>query len=153
MPSRRDAVRALAIAGLILAMCVFAILIINFIIYICCINIDYIDVFIPKARVIIEEATLTKVGDNKYDLSISVREVGGASTTIQKIVLVGGGLDSEKQCYLKSGQNATLYAGQSKQLTYQCDLQLPLGVTYYVRVYYQKGEGSEATDLYPVTVR
>jgi len=72
---------------------------------------------------------------------------------IQRVVLTGDGLDGEQQCHLKSGQDAVLHAGKSKSLEYQCDLQLHPGITYYVRVYYQKGEGNEATDPYPITVR
>jgi len=145
MLSRRDAVRALAIAGIIILAVIFIMFIIisNY----CC-----VDYFGPS-KVIIEKATLTKIGDNKYDLTISVREVGGASTIIQRVVLIGGGLDGEKQCYPKSGQDTTLHAAQSKLLIYQCSLSLNPGTTYYVRVYYQKDEGSEATDLYPVTVK
>jgi len=72
---------------------------------------------------------------------------------IQRVVLTGDGLYGEQQCHIKSGQDAVLHAGKSKSLEYQCDLQLHPGITYYVRVYYQKGEGNEATDPYPITVR
>jgi len=111
--------------------------------------------FNPQPKVVIEKATLTRIGNNQYDLSISIREVGGASTTIQRVVLTGGGYTDERQCNLKGTQDTSLQAGQSKQLVYQCDLSLNPGTTYYVRVYYQKGTGTdgEATDLYPVTVR
>jgi len=143
MPSRRDVVRLLLIAGItILAVYIFIMFTIvnNY----CCIDFS--------SKVIIEKATLTKIGNNQYDLSISVREVGGASTTIQKVVITGGGLTNEQEC-TGEGQDTTLYAGQSKLLIYRCDLPLRPDVTYYVRVYYQKGTSSEATDLYPVTVR
>jgi len=103
-------------------------------------------------RVIIEKATLTKIGDNKYDLTISVREVGGASTEIKEVKLTGGNLPGEQSCTKKSG-STSLSPGQSQTLVYECSLSLNPGTTYYVRVYYQKGEGSEATDLYAVTVR
>jgi len=108
--------------------------------------------FNPQPKVIIEKATLTRIGNNQYDLSISVREVGGASTTIQRVVLTGGGSTNEQEC-TGEGQDTSLQAGQSKQLAYKCSGSLNPGTTYYVRVYYQKGTGSEATDLYPVTVR
>jgi len=111
--------------------------------------------FIPsQPKVLIEKAMLTKIGNNQYDLSISVREVGGASTTIQKVVLVGTGLDGEKECKTTDEKDTSLQPGQSRQLVYKCsDVSLNPGTTYYVRVYYQKGTGEEATDLYPVTVR
>jgi len=142
MPSRRNAVFALAIAGIIiLAVYIF----IMSTIYCFCVDL--------APEVIIEKATLLKIREDLYDLVVSVREVRGVSTTIQKVVLIGGGLDGEKECELKNGQDATLHMGQPKRLIYQCNVQLHPGFTYYVRVYYQKGEGSEVTDLYPVTVR
>jgi len=107
--------------------------------------------FNPQPRVIIEKATLTKIGNNQYDLTISVREVGGASTTIQRVVITGGGIN-EQEC-TGQGQDTSLQASQTRQLVYRCSASLNPGTTYYVRVYYQKGTGEEATDLYPVTVR
>jgi len=104
-------------------------------------------------RIIIEKATLTKIGNNKYDLTISVREVGGASTQIVDVKLTGGNLGGEQSCGNPKSGSTSLSPGQSQTLVYECSVTLNPGTTYYVRVYYQKGEGSEATDLYPVTVR
>jgi len=144
MPSRRDIARALAIAGILIVILI-AIVVATF-------NGCYVISCDPK--VVVEKATLIKISDNQYILIISVRELfGGSTTIIQRVVLTGDGLDGEQQCHLKSGQDIALHAGESKSLVYQCDLQLCPGITYYVRVYYQKGEGSEATDLYPVTMR
>jgi len=59
MPSKRDAVRALAIAGIITLAVIFIMFTIlsNY----CC-----IDYFRPHVA-IIEKATLTKIGDNRYE--------------------------------------------------------------------------------------
>jgi len=111
--------------------------------------------FSPMPKIIIEKATLTKIGNNQYDLTISVREVGGASTQINEVKLMGGDLTNEQTCTgLKSGSNS-ISPGQSQTLVYECSLTTDLkpGVTYYLRVTYQKGTSNEATDLYPVTVR
>jgi len=144
MPSRRDAMRALAIAvTLIVILLAIAVATFNGCYVISC-----------DPIVVVEQATLIKISDNQYILRITVRELFGDSTIIiQRVVLTGDGLNGEQQCHLKSGQDAVLHAGESKSLEYQCDLPLRPGITYYARVYYQKGEGSGATDLYPVTVR
>jgi len=111
--------------------------------------------FTPQPKVIIEKATITKVGNN-YDVSITVRETGGASTEIEKAVITGGQLSSEIDLQLSTTaqqQDNTLSPGQSKTLVYETTQSLTPGVTYYVAVYYKKGDSTERSDLYPVTVR
>jgi hypothetical protein len=111
--------------------------------------------FSPQPKVIIEKATITKIG-NKYDISITVRETGGASTQIEKAVITGGDLTTEQPLTLSTTsqqQDTTLSPGQSKTLVYETTQSLKPGVTYYVAVYYTKGGGTERSDLYPVTVR
>ncbi len=102
--------------------------------------------FNPQPKVIIEKATITKIG-NKYDVSITVREVGGASTTIRAVIKTPDG--SEKDII----KNVDLQAGQSKTLVGEYTENLDPGTTYYIAVYYQKGNGEERSELYPVTVR
>jgi hypothetical protein len=109
--------------------------------------------FTPQPKVIIEKATITKIG-NKYDISITVRETGGASTKIEKAVITGGDLTAEQDLSLSGQQqDTTLSPGQSKTLVYETTQSLKPGVTYYVAVYYTKGGSTERSDLYPVTVR
>jgi hypothetical protein len=110
--------------------------------------------FTPQPKVIIEKATITKIG-NKYDISITVRETGGASTQIEKAVITGGDLTTEQELSLSTAQqqDTTLSPGQSKTLVYETTQSLKPGMTYYVAVYYTKGGGTERGDLYPVTVR
>jgi hypothetical protein len=111
--------------------------------------------FTPQPKVIIEKATVTKIGD-KFDVSITVRETGGASTQIEKAVITGGDLTTEQPLTLSTTsqqQDTTLSPGQSKTLVYEATQSLKPGVTYYVAVYYTKGGGTERSDLYPVTVR
>jgi hypothetical protein len=109
--------------------------------------------FTSQPKVIIEKATITNVG-NKYDISISVREIGGASTRIDRAVITGGNLQNEVPLDpAAQQQDTTLSPGQSKTLLYQLTQELRPGVTYYVAVYYSKGGGTERSDLYPVTVR
>ncbi|MGC9052076.1 hypothetical protein [Pyrobaculum sp.] len=105
--------------------------------------------FNPQPKVIIEKASITKVSNNKYDVSITVREVGGASTTISKAVIIVGG--DEKP--IQKIQNADLQAGQSKTLVGEISENLEPGTTYYIAVYYKKGGNDERSELYPVTVR
>jgi hypothetical protein len=113
--------------------------------------------FTPQPKVIIEKATITKTGQNTYDISITVRETGGASTEIDYAVITGGDLQKEVRLDLSTTsqqQDKTLSPGQSKTLVVKLnDQQLKHGVTYYVAVYYTKGGGTERSDLYPVTVR
>jgi len=111
--------------------------------------------FSPQPKVIIEKAAVTKIG-NKYDVSITVRETGGASTEIQKAVITGAQLSGEIELQLSTTsqqQDKTLSPGQSKTLIYETTQSLTPGVTYYVAVYYTKGNSVERSDLYPVTVR
>jgi hypothetical protein len=111
--------------------------------------------FTPQPKVIIEKATITKIGNN-YDVSITVRETGGASTEIQKAVITGAQLSGEVELQLSTTsqqQDKTLSPGQSKTLIYMTTQSLTPGATYYVAVYYTKGNGVERSDLYPVTVR
>jgi len=108
--------------------------------------------FTPQPKVIIEKATITKIG-NKYDISITVRETGGASTQIERAVITGGDLTTEQDLSTAQQQDTTLSPGQSKTLVYETTQSLKPGVTYYVAVYYTKGDGTERSDLYPVTVR
>jgi hypothetical protein len=112
--------------------------------------------FNPQPKVIIEKATITKIG-NSYDISITVRETGGASTKIDRAVITGGQLPEETPLQLSTTaqqQDTTLSPGQSKTLVFKLNnQQLTEGVTYYVAVYYTKGNSVERSDLYPVTVR
>jgi hypothetical protein len=106
--------------------------------------------FNPQPKVIIEKASITKTG-NQYDVSIAVREVGGASTQITKAeILVDG---TPQPIDLSKTKDLTLQAGQSKNLVGTANADLKPGVTYYIAVYYQKGNGEERSELYPVTVR
>ena len=124
--------------------------------------------FTPQPKVIIEKATITKTGQNTYDISITVRETGGASTEIESAVITGGDLQNEVRLDLSTTnqqqgsqqQDKTLSPGQSKTLVFKLGNQqqgqqvtLKPGVTYYVAVYYTKGNSVERSDLYPVTVR
>jgi len=112
--------------------------------------------FNPQPKVIIEKATITKTGQNTYDISITVRETGGASTQIEKAVITGGDLTTEQELSLSTAQqqDKTLSPGQSKTLVFKLNnQQLKPGVTYYLAVYYTKGDSTERSDLYPVTVR
>ena len=111
--------------------------------------------FTPQPKVIIEKVTITNVG-NKYDISITVRETGGASTKIERAVITGGQLPGETELQLSTTaqqQDTTLSPGQSRTLVYETSQRLTAGVTYYVAVYYTKGNSVERSDLYPVTVR
>jgi len=112
--------------------------------------------FTPQPKVIIEKVTITKVGNNIFDLSITVRETGGASTKIERAVITGGQLPGETELQLSTTaqqQDTTLSPGQSRTLVYETSQRLTAGVTYYVAVYYTKGNSVERSDLYPVTVR
>jgi hypothetical protein len=122
--------------------------------------------FNPQPRVIIEKATITKIGD-KYDVLITVRETGGASTTITEVKIFGPGLNDNGETITIStgsgtggsssntgGSNApVLSPGSSITITGELNKQLKPGATYYIAVYYTKGDGTERSDLYPVTVR
>jgi hypothetical protein len=106
--------------------------------------------FSPQPKVIIEKATITKVG-NKFDVSITVRETGGASTQIKYAKII---VDGKEQDLSSGTKDTTLSPGQSKTLVYSYDSgELTPGKTYYVVVYYTKGDIEERSDLYPVTVR
>ena len=112
--------------------------------------------FNPQPKVIIEKSTITKTGQDTYDISITVRETGGASTQIEKAVITGGDLTTEQELSLSTAQqqDKTLSPGQSKTLVFKLNnQQLKPGVTYYLAVYYTKGDSTERSDLYPVTVR
>jgi len=111
--------------------------------------------FTPQPKVIIEKVTITKVGNNIFDLSITVRETGGASTEIDKVVITGGDLGEVEgiQLHTPRERDKTLSPGQSRTFTYEVQHKLNPGVTYYVAVYYKKGVDTERSDLYPVTVR
>ncbi|MFZ8841119.1 MAG: hypothetical protein ACO2PM_19810 [Pyrobaculum sp.] len=106
--------------------------------------------FNPQPKVIIEKATITKTGPNTYDISITVRETGGASTQIDDAKIIDD--NNENTLTLKTG-DTTLGPGQSKTLIYSYSGGLQPGKTYYVAVYYTKGGSTERSDLYPVTVR
>ncbi len=123
--------------------------------------------FNPQPKVIIEKATITKIGQI-YDVSITVREIGGASTIIEEVRIFGPGLnDQGESITITSTQGSTgsqsstgdqskpvLSPGSSITITGTLrQKQLQPGVTYYVAVYYKKGDVKERSDLYPVTVR
>jgi hypothetical protein len=123
--------------------------------------------FNPQPKVIIEKATITKIG-NKYDVLITVRETGGASTNITQVKIFGPGLNDNGETITTSdgsgtggsssntgGSNApVLSPGSSITITGKLvDKQLKPGATYYIAVYYTKGDSTERSDLYPVTVR
>jgi len=107
--------------------------------------------FNPQPKVIIERAVITKIGQNTYDVSITVRETGGASTTITKAEITGEGVNQQLQS-LKSGKTE-LSPGSSQTLVYEFNGDLQPGVTYYVAVYYTSGGNDVRSELYPVTVR
>lgn len=105
--------------------------------------------FSPHPKLLIEGATLVKMGDQVLG-TITVREVGGASTQIQKIEIRGGA--NEQITCNPTGGSMELSAGASK--TIQCTASgLQTGKTYYLIVYYKVGDGEQPTDPYPVTVR
>ncbi len=108
--------------------------------------------FTPQPKVIVEKVTITKIG-NKYDLLITVREMGGASTEIERVIITGGDLTNDIILQTPREQDRELSPGQTKTFTYEVRQELRPGVTYYVAVYYRKGDGTERSDLYPVTVR
>jgi hypothetical protein len=121
--------------------------------------------FNPQPKVIIEKATITKIG-NQYDVLITVRETGGASTTIKEAKIFGPGHENGAPIQISTGNstggpsNSTggsktpvLSPGSSITITGTLNTQLQPGVTYYIAVYYTKGDGTERSDLYPVTVR
>lgn len=112
-------------------------------------------------RLVVESATITKIG-NQYELTIHVREVGGASTQIIRIEILGGdqpisitpsqGAQSSSQG--TQGTKIEIGAGESRTITHSITNQeLKPGMTYYIRLIYQKGDREEPTDLYPVSVR
>jgi len=123
--------------------------------------------FNPQPKVIIEKATITKIGKDTYDVSITVREVGGASTTITDVRIFGPDLnDNGEPITISTGSSTggsssntggsntlVLSPGSSITITGKISKQLQPGVTYYVAVYYTKGDINERSDLYPVTVR
>jgi hypothetical protein len=128
--------------------------------------------FNPHPKVIIESAQLTNLGNNQYDLSITVRETGGASTCIIGATITGGDLTNpikanspETSPFQTSSQQAQqcgssgqqggipLGPGQSTTIDYTVQGQLNPGVTYYVAVYYLSGGTVVRSDLYPITVR
>ncbi len=106
--------------------------------------------FNPQPKVIIEKATITKIGKDTYDVSITVRETGGASTQIKEAKIIVDGKEDELS---PKTEDTTLSPGQSKTLIYSYRGELQPGKTYYVAVYYTKGDSNERSDLYPVTVR
>jgi hypothetical protein len=120
--------------------------------------------FNPQPKVIIEKATITKIG-NQYDVLITVRETGGASTNITQVTIFGPGLESGVSISTGRGTSGSssntggsnalvLSPGSSKTINGTLtNTQLKPGVTYYIAVYYTKGDGTERSDLYPVTVR
>jgi hypothetical protein len=132
--------------------------------------------FNPQPKVIIEKAQLTYLGNKQYDLSITVRETGGASTCILGATITGGGSagtsattitatstatspfqtssQQTQQCGSSGQQGIPLGPGQSMTISYVVEnQQLSPGVTYYVAVYYLSSNTVERTDLYPITVR
>ncbi len=112
--------------------------------------------FNPQPKVIIEKAVITKIGQNKYDVSITVRETGGASTTITKVELTGGTLSNPVTLTPggQTQQKTELSPGSSLTLVYKLEGQsLEPGVTYYIAVYYRSGDSEVRSELYPVTVR
>jgi len=149
--------------------------------------------FNPQPKVIIEKATITKIGD-KYDVLITVRETGGASTNITQVKIFGPGYESGETIQTSDGSGTggssagsgtggssagsgtggssagsgtggsssntggsnalVLSPGSSKTINGTLtNIQLKPGVTYYIAVYYTKGDSTERSDLYPVTVR
>jgi len=106
--------------------------------------------FNPQPKVLIERAIVTKIGEDKYHVSITVRETGGASTTISRAVIIVGG--EYKDLELKS-EKTELSPGSSQTLVYQFTGRLEPGVTYHVAVYYMSGGRPVESELYPVTVR
>jgi hypothetical protein len=110
--------------------------------------------FNPQPKVIIEKATITKIGD-KYDVSITVRETGGASTTIKAVKLFGSGLSDEGvDVNIKTPESDRILSpGSSKTIVGTYSGSLQTGTTYYIAVEYDKGGSKERSDLYPVTVR
>ena len=107
--------------------------------------------FTATPKLIIEQASAVKVGNNQYEFTIRVREVGGASTTITKLVI---NIDGQEQQLTPKGQtDLSIGAGESKTIAATFGQSLDPGKTYYIRVYYKKGSGEEPTDLYPITVR
>jgi len=132
--------------------------------------------FNPHPKVIIESAQLTNLGNNQYDLSITVRETGGASTCILGATITGGGSagtsattitatstatspfqtsgQQAQQCGSSGQRGIPLGPGQSTTIDYTIqNQQLSPGVTYYVAVYYLSGGTVVRSDLYPITVR
>jgi len=101
-----------------------------------------------ESKVMIESASLVKMGNN-YLLTVHVREVGGASTTIETIKLIKDNPDSP---VCSDKPNKLLEAGRSATIQKTCGNLNP-GETYYVIVEYKSGGTTKVTDPYPVTAR
>lgn len=100
-------------------------------------------------RVMIEKASFVKTGQQVYG-TVTVREVGGASTSIEEIVLKA---DQEFQCTPTGDADKNLSPGGSKTIECTVNSDLATGKTYYLIVRYKVGDKKEPTDPYPVTIR
>ncbi|MGC9171102.1 MAG: hypothetical protein ACP5HD_10255 [Thermoproteus sp.] len=121
--------------------------------------------FNPHPKLVIESASITQLSQGQYDVSITVREVGGASTQIEKVVIYDNGQESpplsgcttgQSQGGSSSGsQSGGISVGAGQEVTFHCGYSSNLkpGQTYYIAVYYTSGSSSVRSDLYPVTVR
>ncbi|AEA12413.1 hypothetical protein TUZN_0930 [Thermoproteus uzoniensis 768-20] len=128
--------------------------------------------FNPHPKIIIESAEVTQLSPGQYDVSITVREVGGASTQITGAVIYGTGSQSSSQppqlqcnppgqsqsssssSASSSSQSFSIPVGAGQEVTFYCTYSGNLipGQTYYLAVYYTSGSSNVRSDLYPVTV-
>jgi len=129
-----------------------------------------VDCFCPESncscepKLLIENAKLIA---RQGLLILTVRNIGSATTSIMRLELVSveqsgssqGGSSGSLCTPISSGQhgqvvqNPELPPGASLTIQYNCGQGLKAGTTYYVIVYYTKGNTEVPTDPYPVTAR
>jgi len=119
----------------------------------------------PEAKLLVENANLVA---NQGLLTLTVRNVGNAATSISRVELLPAGQSGSGQGGSSSGpsctprstgqggqqtQNPEVSPGLSLTIQYNCGQGLKAGTTYYIIVYYTKGNTEVPTDPYPVTAR
>jgi len=128
----------------------------------------------PEPKILIENANLLA---KQCLLTLTVKNIGSAATTISKVELLRAEKSGSSQGDSSSltfttprssssngqpTQNPEVPPGASLTIQYDCGTgsgggqsggQLTAGATYYVIVYYKKGDTVVPTDPYPVTAR
>ena len=112
-----------------------------------------------EPKIIIEKANLSA---KQGLLTLMVKNIGVMTTTISKIELLSAEQPGISQrggtrllCSLNTQtiQNPEVPPGASLTIQYDCNQELKAGTTYYIIVYYTKGDTIVPTDPYPVTAR